>query len=483
MAMKLLQRLDAHARLSGRRTAYRELCAGGRELTYAQLRDAAMAFAVIVSSRIAAGAIVIVCVPNRIEYPVAFLSVLAAGCSVFPVSAEITDVELRALARESRAAAIVGTQRACAALADQVPIAIGVDEILMSERPAAATPRDGAVDLLLCSSGTTSRPKIVLRDGPSLDAVSESMCSAIGFTGEDCVLSIVPLCHSYGLEHGLLAPIWAGSSVHLCGGLDLSIIMPQLASGGITLFPAVPSAYDMMCQVGDPHRLSSVRRAYAAGAPLPKSVYDAFEARFGVRIGQLYGATEIGSVTFSDPNAPHFDPRSVGVAYDSVRVRIVDPLTRAELEAGAEGELMIAAPSIFRGYLNDSTPSTIDGFFSTGDLGRLDEFGNLTITGRLKLLIEVGGLKVNVLEVEELLAQHPSVGEAAVVAIRVSETVSRLKAVVTPRDHDRPPAPEELRRFLRERLTAYKVPRVVEVRASLPRSPAGKILRRLLETP
>ena len=156
---------------------------------------------------------------------------------------------------------------------------------------------------------------------------------------------------------------------------------------------------------------------------------------------------------------------------------------RAGLPAGVEGELLIAAPSMFRGYLHETTPSTLDGFFPTGDVGKIDEFGNLTITGRLKLLIEVGGLKVNVLEVEELLAQHPSVAEAAVVAIRVSETVSRLKAVVTPRNLNQPPVPEELRRFLRERLTAYKVPRVVEVRTSLPRSPSGKILRRLLEAP
>ena len=483
MAMKLLQRIDTHARSAGNRTAYRELCTGGRELTYPQLRDAAMAFAALVSNKVAAGGVVMLCVPNRIEYPVAFLGVLAAGCSVFPVSAEITDVELRSLAQEARATAIIGTQRACATLTDQVTTTIGVAEILSPDAPAATAPREAAIDLLLCSSGTTARPKIVLRDAASLDAVSESMCNAIGFTPDDCVLSIVPLCHSYGLEHGLLAPTWAGSSVHLCGGLDLAIIMPQLATGGITLFPAVPSAYDMICQVGETHRLTSLRKAYAAGAPLPQSVYDAFEAKFGVRIGQLYGATEIGSVTFSDPDAPRFDPRSVGIAYPGVQLKIVDPLTRCDLAAGAEGELMIAAPSMFRGYVNESTPSTTNGFFSTGDLARLDEFGNLTITGRLKLLIEVGGLKVNVLEVEQLLAQHPSVGEAAVVAIRVSETVSRLKAVVTPRDQDSPPAPDELRRFLRERLTAYKVPRVVEVRATLPRSPAGKILRRLLETP
>src|SRR5437763_9369558 len=149
MAMKLLQRLNAHARLAGRRTAYRELCAGGRDLSYAQLRDAAMAFATLVSGKLAPGEVVMICVPNRIEYPVAFLGVLAAGCSVFPVSADITDVELRALAQEARVAAIVGTQRAYTALGDQVQNAIGVVEILASNAPAAAMPRDAAVDLLL----------------------------------------------------------------------------------------------------------------------------------------------------------------------------------------------------------------------------------------------------------------------------------------------------------------------------------------------
>src|SRR5207248_9893851 len=181
---------------------------------------------------------------------------------------------------------------------------------------------------------------------------------------------------------------------------------------------------------------------------------DAFESKFGVRIGQLYGATEIGSVTFSDPACEHFNPAGVGRPFDGVDIKIV------------EGEVLVRAPSMFQGYLNEPA----SGYFHTGDLGHLEEQGNLTITGRLKLLIEVGGLKVNVLEVEDLLAQHPAVAEAAVVAVRVSDTVSRLKAVVTPKSIDNPPVPEEIRRFLRERLTAYKVPRLVEVRDSLPRS-------------
>jgi long-chain acyl-CoA synthetase len=134
-------------------------------------------------------------------------------------------------------------------------------------------------------------------------------------------------------------------------------------------------------------------------------------------------------------------------------------------------------------YVGDDSAPTEGGFFLTGDLGRLDARGNLTITGRTKLLIDVGGLKVNPLEVEAVLSQHPAVERCVVVPVKVSDTVSRLKAIVTPRDGAPPedaPTPEALRRFARERLVPYKVPRVFEVRASLPLSPTGKILRHLV---
>jgi len=481
MAMELLNRLQRHAREAPDQVAYREVTGGGRAMTYAQLAAASRAFAAHLRRRMPRGGVVMLCLPNALEYPAAFLGILAAGFGVFPVSADSAPAELKSLAGESAAAAIVGTDRACAALADVVGVAIPTADVL-SQTDSADSEANHGGDLLLCSSGTTGRPKIVVRSAASVDAVSANMVDGVGFRPDDRVLAIVPLCHSYGVEHGLLAPVWAGSTVHLCPGLDLATVERELTAGGITLFPSVPSAFDMMCQVGAPHPLPTLRKAYAAGAPLPRAVFDAFEQKFGVRIGQLYGATEIGSVTFADPADPHFDPAGVGRPYDDVRVRVVDPDTRAQRPPGEDGEVLISAPSMFRGYLHDAAPAFDgDGFFSTGDLGHLDTHGNLVITGRLKLLIEVGGLKVNVVEVENLLAQHPDVADAAVVAVRVSQTVSRLKAVVTPRHADRPPIPDDVRRFLRQRLTPYKVPRVVEVRPSLPRSPSGKLLRRLLE--
>jgi acyl-CoA synthetase (AMP-forming)/AMP-acid ligase II len=201
-----------------------------------------------------------------------------------------------------------------------------------------------------------------------------------------------------------------------------------------------------------------------------------------VRIGQLYGATEIGSITYGDPRTAAFDPASVGRAMQGVEIRVESRDGNATpLDPGSEGQICIRAESMFAGYVGETSSPLIDGFFPTGDLGRLDVQGNLTITGRLKLLIDVGGLKVNPMEVEDVLVQHPAVAACVVVPVPQSQTLSRLKAVVTPRNPDLPPQADELRQFARRQLSPHKVPRIIEVRTTLPRSPTGKILRHLVD--
>jgi long-chain acyl-CoA synthetase len=309
------------------------------------------------------------------------------------------------------------------------------------------------------------------------------MCRAIGFREGDRVLATIPLCHSYGLEHGLLAPMAAGATVCLAP-FNTDVILRELASGSVMIFPGVPSVFEMLAQLHPPSemRFSSLHAAYSAGAPLPRAVFDAFENAFGVRVAQLYGATEVGSVTYNDPAQADFDPASVGRGMRGVEIRIcrIDDAS-APLPAGEEGQVCIRAESMFDGYVDESETALIDGFFPTADLGHMDARGNLTITGRLKLLIDIGGLKVNPMEVEQVIQQHPSVAACVVVPIRQSQTVFRLKAIVTPRDAGHPPDADELRRFARERLTSYKVPRLIEVRPALPRSATGKVLRHQVE--
>jgi long-chain acyl-CoA synthetase len=332
----------------------------------------------------------------------------------------------------------------------------------------------------LRTSGTTGLPKLIHRDGQSLDAVARNVANATQLTPHDRVLAIIPQYHSYGIENVLLAPLWAGAAIHVCDAFDPATVLTQWREGGVTVMPAVPFVFEVMAGAGPGGDRHSVRLVYSAGGPLPTGVFQAFEDKYGLRIGQLYGATEIGSVTFNEPGKPGFDPQSVGLPLEGVEVRIVDsedPL--CILSTNQEGQIAVRAPSMLSRYLETSDEPRIDGFFLTGDLGYLDARGALKITGRLKLLIDVGGMKVNPLEIETVMADHPAVRECAVVPIAQSATVSRVKAVIVPHP-GRQVSTEQLRQFARERLAGYKVPRVFELREALPRTALGKVQRRAL---
>ena len=265
----------------------------------------------------------------------------------------------------------------------------------------------------------------------------------------------------------------------VAGGMDPGRVVAGLAGPlGATHLPGVPALYERLSVLPPPvgkggHR---VECAYSAGSPLPGAVREAMEERWGLRVGQLYGTTETGSITLDHPADAGVDPRSVGLAFPGVRVRVVDPATRGELARGEEGELVVEAASMMRGYVDGATPWEAGGGFATGDLARLDATGRLFITGRLKLLIDVGGRKVNPAEVEAVLLEHPSVGGAAVVPLRQTACVERVRAVVEPRAGHAVEG-EEVRRWCRERLPGWMVPRVVEVRERLPRTGMGKVVR------
>src|SRR5205823_13870447 len=134
----------------------------------------------------------------------------------------------------------------------------------------------------------------------------------------------------YGLEHGLLAPLLAGATVRLADGFDLPVVRRELAEAGVTLFPAVPSIFEMLANLPEQRTFPTLRRAYAAGSPLPMSVYSKMLEHYGVRVSQLYGATEFGSITFADPASPSFDPASVGM-----------PMSNVELRLGEDQQLLV----------------------------------------------------------------------------------------------------------------------------------------------
>jgi long-chain acyl-CoA synthetase len=461
-----------------------------RAITYGQLNAAVSTLANRIDATVPRGGVILLSYPNQIECLVGFLAVLSAGRVVFPIPPSTSARELRSSCDRGRVRAVLGRSAAVEALYDDghqsVSLAIEMPDWATHTTPTLPFQSDGnsnGAGLMLMSSGTTGVPKIAYRSGKSLESVARNLSASAGFSRGDHVLGVVPMCHSYGVENVMLSPMLSGCCVHLLSSLDPRLIAKTLTVNRVTILPGTPTVYEAVLDLDastlDGH---SLRFAYSAGAPLPRSIYDAFLDRFGIRIGQLYGATEVGSVMFNHPDDESFDPQSVGNPMEGVVVRVIasEALSPAETLETNEGEVLIRSPSMMDHYLGQSESPFEDGFFRTGDLGVLDDRGRLRITGRLKLLIDVGGLKVNPLEVEQVLSQHEMVSECVVVAVPVTKTVSRVKAIVTPGVPRDLWSQSEVQQFARQHLSSYKIPRVFELRDSLPRSATGKILRREL---
>ena len=413
-----------------------------------------------------------------------FAATLLADRPLMPLSMHLTHHELRQALKRAGVKFLIGPADRWAALGNEAPPGIKLEQIETEGDPAGPgqvqSLHTGCGRLCLQSSGTTGLPKIVSRSQESLDAVAVNCARAVGFD-RGRVLGALPACHSYGVEHLLLAPLVADAEVWMMQRFEPNLALRLLRSQQINLFPGVPFMFDSLVHTaGSGGPLAPLRAAYSAGGPLPEQTRCDFEKTFNVPLGQLYGATEIGSVTYADPADACFDPASVGRPMEGVQIRVTEVDAAAPhptVPIGVEGQVWVRAPSMLSRYVDDEAEPAVDGFFASGDLGRLDEHGQLTLTGRLKLLIDIGGMKVNLMEVEAVLRQHPLINEAVVVAVPVTETQSRLRAVVEPAAGADLSA-DQVRAHVRDRLSAYKVPRQIELTEALPRSATGKVLRR-----
>lgn len=465
---RVLEALRRHGKERPTSTAIVQADAG-EGWTYGRLLDEVIAVGAGLEREVPPGSAVVVRAGNTPDFIAAYLGVLLSGRRVQPVSPLAAEPEVVVAAQRTGAGGAVGEPR----LLDPLR---SLDVNCLDSRGAwraggKFSMREGG-DLLLQSSGTTGFPRIAVRSGASLDAVAENVVLATSLTWEDRVLVAIPLHHSYGMENGLLGPVLAGATVVLCPALDITATAAGLMRTGVTVFPGVPFLFDLLSRQ-EPCPARSLRLAYSAGTSMPLSVAARFAERFGVEAGSLYGATEVGSVTFGDPGDPSFDPAGVGRPMRGVSIRVLGP-NGEPLRPGTSGEIAVRAPSMLTRYVDGAAP-TLDGHFLTGDLGSLDDRGNLTISGRLKLLIDVGGAKVNPLEVERVLVAHPDVGECVVVPVPVSETVTRLRALIVARHGD--VRIEDVRAYARSRLAPYKVPREWATVSSLPKTATGKVIR------
>ncbi len=491
MPLILLRKLrERGRRLPGAPAIWHRDAAGRRTATaWGPLAGWAGAIAQRLARDFQPGRVVMLRCSNQPLYTAAFMGALAAGLRIMPVSMELTSHEIRQAAERAGAAGLLADPLLIRELALENVHPIALDELaalppLENFDAELENPRSDLSEVLLLSSGTTAQPKIVRRSGQSLDAVASNTASSIGMVEGQGVLCAIPLCHSYGMEHGLVGPMMGGAAAHLLDRFQTADAIEEIENGA-TILPAVPFMIEALCRLPEGAAdFSRIRQANSASAPLPLNIRQMMLQTHGLRVGQLYGATEIGSVTFHPIEVADFDASTVGWPMKDVSVRILEPGREESGELAPphqEGHVAIAAPSMLCGYADEPGPELVGGHFLTGDLGSIDIAGRLKITGRIKLLIDIGGLKVNPLEVEAAIGEHPQVGGCVVMGMMLGQTVGRLKAIVEPRTPGQTPDAEQIKQFLKPRLAGYKIPRLIEIRDHLPRTPAGKIIRHGLE--
>ncbi|MGN6793691.1 MAG: FadD3 family acyl-CoA ligase [Streptosporangiaceae bacterium] len=495
---------------------------GGPTLSYSELHDhVRVAARALIAAGVGPGDRVAIWSPNTHHWVIAGLGVLYAGATLVPVNTRFTGPEALDVVTRSRARVLfvagpfVGADRhallaAAAAesradlpgLVVQIPVESGRQQssagrpgapagwaefLAMAdrkpdgaaeERAAAVTAED--VSDILFTSGTTGRSKGAMSAQRQALEVARAWANCARLTSADRYLIVNPFFHSFGYKAGILACLLTGAAIVPQLVFDAGQAMRLIEDMRITVFPGAPTIYSSI--MDHPERasrdLSSLRLAVTGAAVVPVALVERMRAELSFdEVLTAYGLTEAVVVTMCRPGD---DPRTVVTTSGRATAGFEIQIAGGGSEAG---EILLRGRNVMLGYLDDpaATAEAIDsdGWLHTGDVGRLNERGYLTITDRLKDMYICGGFNVYPAEVEQALTRHPSVAEAAVVGVPDGRLGEVGKAFVVRRPASDPTA-AELIAFCRASLANYKVPRQIEFRTDLPRNPAGKPLKRLL---
>ncbi|HEX8647478.1 MAG TPA: AMP-binding protein, partial [Thermoleophilaceae bacterium] len=442
------------------------------------------------------GARVATLAPPGAETAVAVLAV-ACHATCVPLDPRLTAGECEGALRQTGAVALLGPEGGesaawsvarelgLATIAWSAPGGAAAGHIRLhgapvSDRARAERAQPGDVALLLRTSGTAAAPRIVPVEQRTVVARAGKAARMLGLRADDRCLGLMPLCYAHGLHSALIGPLAAGGSAICPPGFGreaflgcLTGLEPTWYTAGATHQLAIAGWLRERPEAVAGHRLRFVR---SSAAPLDPRVRDELEEALGVPVVQAYGTSETGPVAANPPEGP-IKHGTVGVSPDG-DVAVADE-DGALLGPGAEGEVVVRGATVFAGYLDDPDATRAafrDDWFRTGDLGSLDADGYLTLSGRLKDVINRGGEKVSPLEIDRRLLEHPQVEEAAAFGVphpRLGEDV----AVAVRLRPDARVEERELRRFLLERLTTFKVPRRIVVVDEIPKGPTGKPLR------
>ena len=511
----------------------------GRPLSYAELRRQAEAVAGWLQSvGVKAGERVAICMQNCPQYAAAYYGILRANAVVVPVNpmnrAEefkhyITDPQTRVVICAADLAGIVASANAAVPEAERVlqvlvtrytdamhdsvidpddapPAAMDAwlrsdpalpagfsrwaDVLELGLAPGPHTARPDDLALLPYTSGTTGLPKGCMHTHRTL------MSNAVGGgqwgqAGPEAVsLSVVPMFHVTGMMYGVVGNVYLGSTSVIVPRWDRELAGRLISKYRITHWTCIPTM--IIDLFGSPNYknfdLTSLHYLSGGGAAMPQAVAQRLQDEFGLSFAEGYGLTETAAPSHANP-PERAKLQCLGIPIFGVDSRVVDPATLKEMPIGEVGEIITRGPMVFKGYWGHPQATKdafieLDGqsFFRTGDLGRMDEEGYFFMTDRLKRMINASGFKVWPAEVEMLLYKHPAVQEACIIAARDAYRGETVKAVVVLRTEAKGKTTgEDITKWARENMAAYKVPKLVEFVDALPKSGSGKVMWRLLQ--
>jgi long-chain acyl-CoA synthetase len=468
-------------------------------ISYRQLNESARKVAGLLrASGVSRGDRVGLMMPNIPAFPVAFYGALIAGAVVVPMNPLLKAREVGYYLTDSGARVVFAWRdaagEAAKGAADAGAQVIGAEDADLSALLGRAEADGGAVPasddddaVILYTSGTTGQPKgAELTHGGLMRNARLTAETLLHNAPGDVMMGCLPLFHVFGLTCGLNATVAAGGTLTLLPRFDAGKALEIIERDAVTIFEGVPTMYAAMLHhpAADQARTASLRLCVSGGAAMPVEVLRSFEQKFGCMILEGYGLSETSPVaSFNHPDKPR-KPGSVGTPVEGVEMRLVGDDGR-DVAAGEVGEIAIRGHNVMKGYWGkpDATAEAIpDGWFRTGDIGRVDEDGYYYIVDRKKELIIRGGYNVYPREIEEVLHEHPAVAEAAVIGMPHAELGEEVGAAVALKP-GASATPEELRQYVKDRVAAYKYPRSVWLVAALPKGPTGKILRREVHPP
>lgn len=303
--------------------------------------------------------------------------------------------------------------------------------------------------------------------------------------GQETILCVLPFFHVYGMTISMNVAVMMAAKMVLLPRFQPKDVLTAIQKERPTLFPGAPTMYIALLNHPDitKYDLSSIEACISGSAPLPLEVQEKFETLTGGKLVEGYGLTEASPVTHCNPIWGKRKNGSIGLPWPDTKAKIVNPDTLEEMKPGEPGELMVKGPQVMKGYWNrpaETEAALKDGWLLTGDIGIMDDEGYFYIVDRKKHMIVAGGYNIYPREVEEVLFEHPAVQEAAVLGVPDPYRGETVKAFIVVKE-GRTVTSEELDKYCRERLAAYKVPRLYEFRQELPRTAVGKVLKRALE--